>query len=78
MTGDATVGGVTAGLKAGGDLDVALVVNEGLEFGAAAVLTTNRVQAAPVVDLGAGDAAAWVWTSDLTAAYVHENSAYSP
>jgi glutamate N-acetyltransferase / amino-acid N-acetyltransferase len=30
-----------------------------------------------VVDLGAGDAAATVWTNDLTAAYVHENSAYS-
>jgi len=30
-----------------------------------------------VVDLHAGDAAATVWTSDLTAAYVHENSAYS-
>jgi glutamate N-acetyltransferase/amino-acid N-acetyltransferase len=30
-----------------------------------------------VVDLGAGDATATVWTNDLTAAYVHENSAYS-
>jgi glutamate N-acetyltransferase/amino-acid N-acetyltransferase len=29
------------------------------------------------VDLGAGDARAAVWTNDLTAAYVHENSAYS-
>ena len=29
------------------------------------------------VDLSAGDAAATVWTNDLTAAYVHENSAYS-
>ncbi|WP_399082145.1 bifunctional glutamate N-acetyltransferase/amino-acid acetyltransferase ArgJ [Streptomyces sp. BBFR2] len=29
------------------------------------------------VDLRAGDAAATVWTNDLTAAYVHENSAYS-
>ncbi|HUW15777.1 MAG TPA: bifunctional glutamate N-acetyltransferase/amino-acid acetyltransferase ArgJ [Actinomycetes bacterium] len=29
------------------------------------------------VDLGAGGAAATVWTNDLTAAYVHENSAYS-
>jgi glutamate N-acetyltransferase/amino-acid N-acetyltransferase len=29
------------------------------------------------VDLGAGDAAATIWTNDLTAAYVHENSAYS-
>jgi glutamate N-acetyltransferase/amino-acid N-acetyltransferase len=30
-----------------------------------------------VVDLHAGDAAATVWTNDLTHAYVHENSAYS-
>ena len=29
------------------------------------------------VDLGAGDDDATVWTNDLTAAYVHENSAYS-
>ena len=30
-----------------------------------------------VVDLAAGDAEVTVWTNDLTAAYVHENSAYS-
>jgi glutamate N-acetyltransferase/amino-acid N-acetyltransferase len=30
-----------------------------------------------LVDLHAGDAAATVWTNDLTHAYVHENSAYS-
>jgi glutamate N-acetyltransferase/amino-acid N-acetyltransferase len=29
------------------------------------------------VDLGAGGASATVWTNDLTADYVHENSAYS-
>ena len=29
------------------------------------------------VDLGAGDHEATIWTNDLTAAYVHENSAYS-
>jgi glutamate N-acetyltransferase/amino-acid N-acetyltransferase len=29
------------------------------------------------VDLKAGDAAASIWTNDLTHAYVHENSAYS-
>ena len=27
--------------------------------------------------LNAGDASATVWTNDLTADYVHENSAYS-
>ena len=29
------------------------------------------------IDLHAGDAAATVWTNDLTHDYVHENSAYS-
>jgi glutamate N-acetyltransferase/amino-acid N-acetyltransferase len=29
------------------------------------------------VDLAAGSAEATIWTNDLTAAYVHENSAYS-
>ena len=29
------------------------------------------------ISLGAGDAQATVWTNDLTAAYVHENSAYA-
>ena len=38
-------------------------------------LTGRDVQI--VVDLHAGAAAATVWTSDLTADYVHENSAYS-
>ena len=59
MIGDATPGGVTtsrgfrasgvaAGLKASGAPDVALVVNDGPELSAAAVLTRNRVRAAPV------------------------------
>ena len=29
------------------------------------------------IDLRVGDASATVWTNDLTADYVHENSAYS-
>jgi glutamate N-acetyltransferase/amino-acid N-acetyltransferase len=29
------------------------------------------------IDLHAGDAAATIWTNDLSHAYVHENSAYS-
>ncbi len=41
--------GVTAGLKASGRPDLALVVNDGPVHAAAAVFTTNRVQAAPVV-----------------------------
>lgn len=40
--------GVTAGLKASGAPDVALVVNDGPDHHAAAVFTTNRVEAAPV------------------------------
>jgi glutamate N-acetyltransferase / amino-acid N-acetyltransferase len=41
--------GVTAGLKASGRPDLALVVNDGPGHSAAAVFTSNRVQAAPVV-----------------------------
>ncbi|CAM2755799.1 bifunctional glutamate N-acetyltransferase/amino-acid acetyltransferase ArgJ [Actinomyces slackii] len=41
--------GVTAGLKASGKPDVALVVNDGPMRTAAGVFTTNRVVAAPVV-----------------------------
>lgn len=40
--------GVVAGLKASGRPDVALVVNDGPDHHAAAVFTTNRVEAAPV------------------------------
>ncbi len=42
-------GGVTAGLKSSGRPDLALVVNDGPLHSAAAVLTGNRVQAAPVI-----------------------------
>ncbi|MEH0111102.1 bifunctional glutamate N-acetyltransferase/amino-acid acetyltransferase ArgJ [Tersicoccus sp. MR15.9] len=41
--------GVTAGLKASGKPDVALVVNDGPSHAAAAVFTSNRVAAAPVL-----------------------------
>ena len=41
--------GATAGLKASGRADLALVVNEGPSHAAAAVFTGNRVKAAPVV-----------------------------
>ncbi|GAA3616753.1 bifunctional glutamate N-acetyltransferase/amino-acid acetyltransferase ArgJ [Marihabitans asiaticum] len=40
--------GVTAGLKASGRPDVAVVVNDGPEHVAAGVFTSNRVEAAPV------------------------------
>jgi glutamate N-acetyltransferase/amino-acid N-acetyltransferase len=41
--------GVTAGLKASGTPDLALVVNDGPEHTAAAVFTSNRVVGAPVM-----------------------------
>ncbi|MEI8056035.1 MAG: bifunctional glutamate N-acetyltransferase/amino-acid acetyltransferase ArgJ [Actinomycetes bacterium] len=41
--------GVTAGLKASGNPDVALVVNDGPLLAAAGVFTRNRVKAAPVL-----------------------------
>lgn len=40
--------GVTAGLKNSGTSDVALVVNDGPDHHAAAVFTSNRIEAAPV------------------------------
>ncbi|GAA3689063.1 glutamate N-acetyltransferase [Yimella lutea] len=40
--------GVTAGLKTSGNPDLALVVNDGPDHYAAAVFTSNRVEAAPV------------------------------
>lgn len=40
--------GVTAGLKASGNPDLALIVNDGPSKAAAAVFTSNRVAAAPV------------------------------
>ncbi|MCX5230631.1 bifunctional glutamate N-acetyltransferase/amino-acid acetyltransferase ArgJ [Streptomyces sp. NBC_00233] len=40
--------GVAAGIKASGDPDLALVVNQGPASAAAGVFTSNRVQAAPV------------------------------
>lgn len=41
--------GVTAGLKASGKPDLAVVINDGPQFDAAGVFTSNRVQAAPVL-----------------------------
>lgn len=41
--------GIAAGIKASGALDLALVFNEGPDYGAAAVFTRNKVKAAPVL-----------------------------
>ncbi|GAS98084.1 bifunctional ornithine acetyltransferase/N-acetylglutamate synthase protein [Mycolicibacterium canariasense] len=40
--------GISAGIKASGALDLALVFNEGPDYGAAAVFTRNQIKAAPV------------------------------
>jgi len=44
-----TAGSVSAGLKAPGGLDVTVVVNEGPRYVAAAVFTTNRAKANPIL-----------------------------
>jgi glutamate N-acetyltransferase / amino-acid N-acetyltransferase len=41
--------GIAAGIKASGNLDLALVFNEGPDYTAAGVLTRNQVKAAPVL-----------------------------
>ena len=41
--------GVAAGLKTSGERDVAVVINDGPSQAAAAVFTSNRVKAAPVL-----------------------------
>ncbi|BCK56857.1 bifunctional glutamate N-acetyltransferase/amino-acid acetyltransferase ArgJ [Nocardia wallacei] len=41
--------GIAAGIKASGNLDLALVFNEGPEYAAAGVFTSNKVKAAPVL-----------------------------
>ncbi|MBI3225171.1 MAG: bifunctional glutamate N-acetyltransferase/amino-acid acetyltransferase ArgJ [Mycolicibacterium cosmeticum] len=40
--------GISAGIKASGNLDLALVFNEGPDHGAAGVFTRNQIKAAPV------------------------------
>ncbi|MDX6329879.1 MAG: glutamate N-acetyltransferase / amino-acid N-acetyltransferase [Streptomycetaceae bacterium] len=44
-----TAAGIAAGIKANGNPDLALVVNNGPRLAAAGVFTSNRVRAAPVV-----------------------------
>jgi glutamate N-acetyltransferase/amino-acid N-acetyltransferase len=54
-----------------------LVCREGAAHGDRAEVDMSAREVRITVDLRAGDAAATVWTNDLTALYVHENSAYS-
>jgi glutamate N-acetyltransferase / amino-acid N-acetyltransferase len=53
------------------------VVREGAPHADRSLVDLSQRQVRLVVDLGAGDAQATIWTNDLTAAYVHENSAYA-
>lgn len=41
--------GTAAGLKSNGNLDLALVVNQGPEYSASAVFTSNRCKANPIL-----------------------------
>lgn len=62
-------------------VDVAIngvvVCRDGAAFGDRSAVDMSRREVVVEVDLRAGGQAATVWTNDLTAAYVHENSAYS-
>ena len=64
-----------------GRLAVALggvwVCRDGMAGEDRALVDLSGREVAITVDLGAGEDEATVWTNDLTAAYVHENSAYS-
>ncbi len=53
------------------------VCRDGAGFGDRSEVDLSGREIVVEVDLAAGDHAASVWTNDLTAMYVHENSAYS-
>ncbi|MGB8020128.1 MAG: bifunctional glutamate N-acetyltransferase/amino-acid acetyltransferase ArgJ [Candidatus Nanopelagicales bacterium] len=63
------------------EIDVAIngvtVCRDGAAFGDRAAVDMSGREVILSVDLRAGSQAATVWTNDLTAMYVHENSAYS-
>jgi glutamate N-acetyltransferase/amino-acid N-acetyltransferase len=73
--------GTTAAAFDPADLDVALngvwVCRASAPGESADAVDLTGRQVTVTVDLKTGDAAATVWTNDLTHAYVHENSAYS-
>ncbi len=62
-------------------IDVAIngvaICRDGASFGDRDQVTMTDREVVIEVDLRAGGAAATLWTNDLTAMYVHENSAYS-
>ena len=53
------------------------VCKDGAAYGDRAAVDMRGREVLITIDLHAGDATATVWTNDLTAMYVHENSAYS-
>jgi glutamate N-acetyltransferase/amino-acid N-acetyltransferase len=62
-------------------IDVAIngvtVCRDGAAFGDRAAVDMSAREVTITIDLRVGDAEATLWTNDLTAMYVHENSAYS-
>ncbi len=73
--------GTTAAAFEPGDLAVAVngvwVCRDGAAGEDRSLVDLSGREVAIHVHLGAGDATATIWTNDLTADYVHENSAYS-
>ncbi|MFF1380513.1 bifunctional glutamate N-acetyltransferase/amino-acid acetyltransferase ArgJ [Streptomyces sp. NPDC058308] len=73
--------GTTSAVFDPGHLDVAmngvLVCRDGAAGEPRDTVDLSGRQVTVTVDLRSGTAAATIWTNDLTAAYVHENSAYS-
>jgi glutamate N-acetyltransferase/amino-acid N-acetyltransferase len=62
-------------------IDVAMngvtICRDGAAFGDRTDVDMSAREVTITIDLRAGDAGATLWTNDLTAMYVHENSAYS-
>jgi glutamate N-acetyltransferase/amino-acid N-acetyltransferase len=62
-------------------IDVAIngvtICRDGAAFGDRSAVDMSAREVLITIDLRAGSSTATVWTNDLTALYVHENSAYS-
>jgi len=53
------------------------ICRDGAAFGDRGEVDMSGREVTITIDLRTGDAEATLWTNDLTAMYVHENSAYS-
>ena len=74
------VGTTTAQFEAdaiGVDFNGVAVCRSGAALDDEPVVDLSAIEVAIDITLGAGSASATLWTNDLTAMYVHENSAYS-